>query len=366
MNAVRIAVIGAGHLGKIHARLLKSQSHVELLGIVDPDEAARRRASDELGIPVHGQYRPLLDQLDAAVVAAPTSVHHAIGMELLERGIHVLMEKPLAAHAAQAEELVQAAARNQVVLQVGHVEQFNPALLAVRDRLVPPSYVEAVRTSGYTFRSTDIGVVLDLMIHDLDLTLSLVQSTVTEVHAVGLKIFGPHEDIAQARLTFANGCIANLTASRVSHQAYRTLRLFAPEQMATIDFGQGTATLVQPTAQICQQKLDVGQLSLEEKLHCKERLFQDLLPLEQITPPAINAIQEEQRAFVASIRSGEPVRVDGRQALEALVVAEHILHEIAATQQARTSASARVPAPLPGPHWYATPARFPDPRRRAG
>ena len=359
MNALRIAVVGAGHLGKIHARLLKTLPQVDLLGIVDPSEDARSRAFRELEIPVHSDYHPFLERLDAVVVAAPSSLHHAIGMELLQRRIHVLMEKPLAATAGQAEELVQAAAASSVVLQVGHVEQFNPALLAARPRLVTPHYVEAVRTSSYTFRSTDIGVVLDLMIHDLDVILSLVSSEVTKVDAIGMKIFGPHEDIAQARLNFANGCVANLTASRVSHQAQRSLRLFAPEQLTTIDFAQGTATIVQPAAPVRERKLDAERMTVEEKLHYKERLFHDFLPLEQLAPPAINAIQEEQRAFIESIRSGTPVCVDGRQALYALQVAERVVDAIALTQS-------RSAAPLQGPHWQTAPARYVDPHRRAG
>ncbi len=210
---IRLAVIGAGHLGRIHARLAQQVEGVDVVGVVDPLPEARRLAEAHCQAPVLADYHDLLDKIDAAVVATPTRFHHVVSVELLERGIHLLVEKPLATTVAEADAMLAAACRQGAIVQVGHIERFNPSwnqpevLPLVRD----PKYIEAARCSGYTFRSTDIGVVLDLMIHDLDLALHFAHSPVRNVQAFGISVLGSNEDLAQARLEFANGCVANLT-----------------------------------------------------------------------------------------------------------------------------------------------------------
>ncbi len=227
MNRLRVAVIGAGRLGGFHAQKLAQLPEVELVGVADPVESQRSRVAAECRTAAFADYRELCGRIDAAVVAVPTRLHHALGKELLRRGIHVLMEKPLTPTAAEADELVALARRQRLVLQVGHVERFNPALAAASPHLRSPHYLEAVRASGFTFRSTDVGVVLDLMIHDLDVVLSLVRSELRRVDAMGISVLGGHEDVANARLEFANGCVAALSASRVSYEPVRHMQIWS-------------------------------------------------------------------------------------------------------------------------------------------
>ena len=330
MNPTRIAVIGAGHLGRIHCRLLKSCADVDLVGVIDPVEESRRRVAEEFGIRPLADYRPIASEFDAAVIAAPTTLHHRIALDLLEQGKHVLVEKPIACTTAEAADMVQAADSRGLVLQVGHVERFNPALAAAREHLAEPKYIEAARTSGFTFRSTDIGVVLDLMIHDLDIVLSLAGSEVCDVEAIGVAIMGPHEDMAQARLTFANGCVANLTASRTSFELTRRMSVFTAGGFAALDFASGNAVVVEPSTTIAEGRFDLAALSPAEREHYKQHLFEELLPMRQLSGVPCNAIAEEQHDFVRAIRTGSPVQVSGNDGLRALELAETILARIAA------------------------------------
>ncbi|MFO0904468.1 MAG: Gfo/Idh/MocA family oxidoreductase [Pirellulales bacterium] len=322
---LKIAVVGAGHLGRIHARLLSQREDVELAGIIDPIPAAREAVSREFFVPSAADFRALPKSIDAAVVAAPTEHHHEVALRLLRNDIHVLVEKPLARNVAEADELVDAAARRQRVLQVGHVERFNPALDAVRPRLGRIRYLEAVRASGYSFRSTDIGVVLDLMIHDLDVILSLVAAPVVEVAAFATTVVGPHEDMAQARLTFADGCIANLTASRVQCQAERTLKIYSEGAIADIDFNGPAARILRPGAPLLDRSLRADQVPAAERNQWKDRFFQDVLPVEDLAVEKRNAIADEQSDFVNAIRLRQAPRVTGVDGRRALDVAERIL-----------------------------------------
>ncbi len=205
MTPLRVAVIGAGHLGRIHARIAAGLDDIELVAVADPVAACRDAAAAESKTESVADYRELIGEIDAAIVATPTNTHHTVGIELLSSGIPLLIEKPLANHTAAADDLVNLARKQGLVLQVGHVERFNPALAWAASEVHDPKYIEATRTSGYSFRSTDIGVVLDVMIHDLDIVLALAGSTVTNVEALGISVLGGHEDMATARLTFASG-----------------------------------------------------------------------------------------------------------------------------------------------------------------
>ena len=209
---LRIGVIGAGHLGRFHAKLAAERADVQLVGVCDAIADAANQLANECGTRAFFDYRDLIPQIEAAIVATPTATHHRVGCDLLAAGIHVLMEKPLARTKAEADELVALSERHGKVLQVGHIERFNPALDQVRPFVGEPKYIEGARYTPYTFRSTDIGVVLDLMVHDLDLAMSLAGSAVESVLAIGASVMGGHEDVAQARLQFANGCVANLSA----------------------------------------------------------------------------------------------------------------------------------------------------------
>ena len=219
---VRIAVIGSGHLGRFHAKLAAASNDFELVAVADPVESSRNALADEVGTRPVADYHTLLDEIDAAVVATPTVTHRTIAGELLQAGIHCLVEKPLALNSAEASELVDLADSNKLVLQVGHVERFNPAFEAAGDALRDPKYITASRTSGYTFRSTDIGAVLDIMIHDIDLVLAVAQSQVADVTAMGVSVLGDHEDMATAQIRFESGCVAQ--ANRVTRQLRHATR----------------------------------------------------------------------------------------------------------------------------------------------
>jgi predicted dehydrogenase len=329
VKPLRLAVIGTGHLGKIHVRLARSIDDVALVAAVDPGEANRREVAEKYGVPTFENWREVLPLVDAAIIATPTLTHHEIAAEALKQGVHVFVEKPITLSSREARELVDLARRQQCVLQVGHVERFNAAFAAAEPHLSQPRYIEALRSSGYTFRSVDVGVVHDLMIHDLDLVLTLADSPVVDVKAIGIALFGPHEDMAQARIEFANGCVANLSASRTSFQASRTMQCFCERAYAKLDFAAPAATLVRPNEALLRREVDVHAFSAEEKAACRDRLFQDWLPMESLTLEPVNAILDEQQDFVTSIRSKRDPRVTGEHGLRAVETAERILDAIA-------------------------------------
>ena len=250
MNRLRMAVIGVGHLGKEHARILSGLPDVELVGIADVNLEQARIVAERCGTLALNDFTPLLAQVDAVTVVVPTIHHHAVAREFLKRGVPVLVEKPITATLAEADELVRLARDNNVPLQVGHIERFNPAFEELVHRPLQPKFIESERHGQYTGRSTDIGVVLDLMIHDLDLLLGLVGSPVTRVEALGTAIFGGHEDVVNARLLFESGCVAHVTSSRASQHSKRRLRVWAPEGYAGIDFVKKELVLVQPSPEI--------------------------------------------------------------------------------------------------------------------
>jgi predicted dehydrogenase len=328
VKSVRLAVIGAGHLGRIHARIAAGLEEIELVAVVDPSESARRSVAQEARTRAVADFREVVGEIEAAIIATPTSSHHAIGMELLASGVPLFIEKPLAPNSHQANELVSLARKKGVVLQVGHVERFNSALTAVAADVRDPKYIEATRTSGYTFRSTDIGVVLDVMIHDLDIVLSLAKSPVEEVQAMGVSVLGGHEDLATARLAFASGCVAQLSASRVSFQQRRTMTIFTSRGSASINFATHEATVVKPRDEVLRREFRADQLSAADRTFWKEHLWDQLLVRRQLDSQPVNAIQEEQRDFVRALREGCAPRVDGAAGRDAVAVAEMILERI--------------------------------------
>jgi predicted dehydrogenase len=361
VKIVKLAVIGCGHLGRIHARLLENVEGAELVAVADPVAESRRLAATETKVPAVADYRDLIGQIDAAIVATPASLHHAIGMDLLRHGVHLLVEKPLALDVAEAEELVWAANWHGAVLQVGHIEQFNPALARVRPLMQDPRLIEAARAGGYTFRSTDIGVVLDLMIHDLDIALSIARSPVRSVAATGLSVMGAHEDVAQARIEFASGCVANLSASRVSYRARREMLIWSEHGQVEIDFATRRTIAVEPDDALLDFDFHERDLTAGERQRLQKALFEELLPAREQEAPAQNALVEEQHNFVESILTGREPRVTGKQGLAAITVAEQILARIADHQwqigRAEQAGSLRLFAPpsepriLRGPHW---------------
>src|SRR5438132_1784366 len=250
MSRLRMAVVGVGHLGKEHARVLAGLPEVELVGVADVNAEQGQAVARRLGCRAFANYRAFLHLADAAVIAVPTTSHHAVAAEFLRCGIPVLVEKPLAATLEEADRLVELGQRHRALIQVGHIERFNPALERFLEHSLQPKFVHCERLGTFTGRSIDIGVVLDLMIHDLDILLALMRSPVRSVEALGVSIFGGCEDVANARLNFANGCVANLTASRASYAAHRCMQIWGPEGFARLDFAKRHVTFIQPSEEV--------------------------------------------------------------------------------------------------------------------
>ncbi len=287
MTRARIAVIGAGHLGRIHARLLAEMSHVELTGVVDPVPAARDKVAADHGTRAFADHGELVGRIDGAVIATPTRAHHAVALDFLRHGVPVFIEKPMAADLVEADDLVRASRVHGAVVQVGHIERFNPAFTAAAAHIDRARYIESVRASTFTGRSTDIGVVYDLMIHDIDLSLALAGSNVTRVSALGVALLGRHEDVAQARLEFENGCVAHLSASRASFAAAprRQMQVWSEAGFAAIDFGDRSAHVVRPSESVREHRFDYESLDAGERAGFKDRLFSELLPVEVLDVP---------------------------------------------------------------------------------
>lgn len=372
MRPVRVAVIGAGHLGRIHARILAALPDATLVAVVDPLEKNRQEVAAQHGVAAHADHRQILGEIDAAVIATPTRFHCQVAKELLARGIHLLVEKPLATTTAQATEMVDLARRHGAVLQVGHVERFNPAFAAAQPYLRAPKYIEAVRRSGFSFRSTDIGVVLDLMVHDLDLVLSIVNSPLRRVDALGIALFGRHEDLVNARLSFENGCVATLSASRASHSAARLLHVWSAQGLAAVDLAARTVDVVRPSSAVLHGEIDVERLAPDERAALKDAFLQSHLPRQSVQVEAADPLTRELSDFVTSIRTGRAPRVTGEAGLEAVKVAERILLQVQthAWEGSPTGpVGPRIAAPpqvLRGPHWHLKPSEAPVEHRKAG
>lgn len=334
----RIGVIGGGHLGRIHAKLAAANPACELIGVADPSDASRQFVQDQLNVAAIANYREWLGAVDGVIVAAPTFLHHEIGLWCLNHGIHVLMEKPVASTLIEANQLVSAAKSNHRTLQVGHVERFNPAWRLASSQFSSNSirYIEASREGTYTGRSTDIGIVMDLMIHDIDLILSAVDAPVESVAAYGWNVLGKTEDFATASLCFRNGTIANLRASRVAVSPRRTMQVFTDEGLTEIDFATNSVTQTAAVEDVANGSRQADELPAELRAKVKDSLFSDWLNrVEQKATPA-NAIEQEQMEFFQAIQTGSSVTVTGEQGCQALEVASRILEQIAMNQPIRS------------------------------
>ena len=302
-HKVRVAVIGAGSFGRHHLRVLKQAPHATLTAVVDTNHERAQAAAVEFGCAALTDLRQLSGLVDAAVVAAPTSAHAEIGRPLLENGIDLLIEKPIAADHASAQRLVEAAERHGRMLQIGHLERFNPGVSALKKIVNIPLFFEVHRLSLFSPRSLDVDVVLDLMIHDLDIVLDLVGEVPSEVRAAGLIILSDKVDIANVRLAFPGGCVANLTASRVSTERVRKLRLFQPHQYISLDYERQQAAAFTVSG---NQRIGFENLIVEKQ----------------------EPLRLEVESFLNSVLTREPPRVSGRDGLRALDTALDILDKI--------------------------------------
>jgi len=327
-NPLRVAVIGAGHLGRIHAKLIEQVDGVQLVGIAEPSPAAQRMLIENYSCEIVSDYRRFTGHVDAAIVATPTRSHFEIAQELLLQKIHLLVEKPLTACPYEATRLVELANQNDCTLSVGHCERFNPAIRYAMDVVGEPRFIQSTRTSGYTFRSTDIGVVHDLMIHDIDLINAAFDSEVVDCQACGMTVFGGFEDMAQARLRFASGAIAMLTASRCSLQAQRSMQIFGTDGFATVNMADHSVHSIRYPRWLKQQEFDFQNASSQQQKFIRDHLFTRVLPVEEIQPPKKNAILEEQKQWISNILSGTAMINTSQAAALAVQVAAQILEQI--------------------------------------
>jgi predicted dehydrogenase len=331
MKPVRIAIIGAGHLGKIHTKLACANPALEVVAIVDPLLSGAKQLAREYGVKAFATHTEVASDIEAALLATPTNTHYEIAADLLARGKHLFVEKPITLNAADAADLIDLAEKQGCILQVGHVERFNPAFLAARNVVQDVRHFESVRKGTYTFRSTDVSVVLDLMIHDLDLVLSQTSAPVVHVAASGAVVMGPNEDWAEARVTFADGSTATFSASRVHTQAERTMQIVGTNGSAFLDFQTKQATLLEFNSEL--GSVNVNRLSPTERTAYQTRMHSELLVKRTLPVVENNALAEEQREFASAIRGVGSVTVSGTAGHAAVLLAEQIMAEIAANRE---------------------------------
>ena len=328
MSQLKVAVIGAGHLGRIHTRLLSSIKLVELVAVADPSVQACQNIEEEFGVRTVADYQSLIPEIDAAVIATPTRFHFEITANLLENQIHCLVEKPLTDSVADATQLVKLAEENNCVVSVGHCERYNAATKTALKEVGTPKFVQTSRQSGYTFRSTDIGVVHDLMIHDIDLVNSMFPGNIVDVRATGISVFGKNEDIAQARLEFSCGGVANLTASRCSFAPERRIQIFGTEGFATANLADQSIESVRVPAWVRERGFDFHSITPEQQAFIRENLFSNVLPKDRKEVESNNAILAEQKDWIEAIKCEIQPRVTVQHGKEAVEIAQFILDYI--------------------------------------
>ncbi|HOV33677.1 MAG TPA: Gfo/Idh/MocA family oxidoreductase [Candidatus Hydrogenedens sp.] len=310
---LRVGVIGFGYLGYHHARIYSNFEDVELVGIVDISEERRKKAQNDFHVPAFSSVEELLDKgVDITSVATPTLAHACTTISLLEAGVHVLVEKPISTTVLEAKEMVEKAKSKGCILQVGHVERFNGAVRALFNLIEYPRFIECHRLSPFPGRGTDVSVVHDLMIHDIDIVLALTKSSVVSMDAVGVPVFSSSEDIANARIHFQSGCVANLTASRVSMDRLRKIRIFSEREYVSTDYSSQSLLIYRKKP----GKIPPDSNPME---------FIEITPIQVSNEEPLKA---ELRSFVASVKNGIPPEVSGEDGLKALELSTQIVEQI--------------------------------------
>lgn len=336
----RIGVIGTGHIGRLHARILSEVAPGEFTCVYDTNVEAAREVARAHGVQAIASMEEFIEAVDAATVATPTPFHFAIGKQLLEAGRHVLIEKPITETTADAHALVELAKQRRLALQVGHVERFNPVLSALESRLHHPRFIESHRLSPYPNRSTEIGVVLDLMIHDLEIILHLVRSPLLSVDAVGVPVLSASEDIANARLHFANGCIANLTVSRVSPERLRKIRVFQEDCYLSLDYMRQEGFVYRMAEEhrkessLLTKLFASGDTTIVSEF-AGRKILREPVPIEKGEP-----LKRELADFIRCAKAGAEPKVSGREGTAALELALEITRRIQAHRDAHPATQA--------------------------
>lgn len=321
---LKIGVFGAGHLGKIHIKCIQlANKHFQLIGFFDPDERTRTLVAEQLNIKAYPSAESLLEEIEVADIVSPTPTHFELAQKALLKGVKVFVEKPITHTLEEAEILVSLSEKLDIPIQVGHVERFNPALLAVGNTPLKPLFIEAHRLAVFNPRGTDVSVVLDLMIHDLDIILSLIPEEIAEIHANGVAVVSNTPDIANARITFSNGSIVNLTASRISMKQMRKMRLFQKDAYIGLDFLDKTAQVIR-----LQDGAHLSEEELKEEMLLETLQGKKIIKIEEPPIPENNAIQMELESFAESILAGKPPKVSVRDGYKALQLAYLIIDKI--------------------------------------
>lgn len=319
---IKLGVLGVGHLGNIHIKCLKEVPTIELVGFYDPDDKAAQKAMDTHSIQRVESYEALLEKCDAIDIVTPTSSHFELATQALQADKHIFIEKPLAANLTEAKKLITLAQQRKVKIQVGHVERFNPAFLSIQDMSLQPLFIEAHRLAMFNPRGTDVSVVLDLMIHDLDLVLSMVKAPLTTISASGVAVVSKSPDIANVRLEFENGCVANLTASRISMKQMRKIRLFQKDAYLSLDLLEKQSQVIQ----LFNEPLDTAKVSASLSLQTEEG--KKYISIQAPPIPDTNAIQMELAAFAESILNDTTPKVTIQDGYNCLALAHRIMEEI--------------------------------------
>ncbi|MFO7444858.1 MAG: Gfo/Idh/MocA family oxidoreductase [Ignavibacteriaceae bacterium] len=323
MEKLKIGIIGTGHLGKLHTKIFKQIENVELVGVYDSALEQSQAAAIEYSVKYYLELEDLLNDVDAVSIAATTTAHYELGKTCLEHGIPVFVEKPITATISEAEKLVALAAEKKLNLQVGHIERFNPALISLDKFILEPMFIQTDRLAQFNPRGTDVAVVLDLMIHDIDIILSLVKSDVKHIDASGVAVVSDTLDIANARIQFENGAVANVTASRISQKKMRKMRIFQKDHYISLDFITGVSEvyrMISNDEEPSSSFLSFGEIGVGEK---KKKII-----YEQPEIKEINALQYELQLFVNSVLNGTKPVVSGEDGLKALNVADVIIKKI--------------------------------------
>jgi predicted dehydrogenase len=326
MDKIRVGILGVGHLGRLHASLYREINSAEIKGIYDTNSEKARKVGEELNISVFNQADELLDQVDAVNIVTPTPDHFSSAEKALEKNCHLFIEKPITDNIEQAERLIQLAEERNRILQIGHIERFNPAMLALEDVRLNPIFIESHRLASFNPRGADVAVILDLMIHDLDLILSLVKSKPTKIDASGVGVISKHIDIANARIQFENGCVANITASRISAKKMRKMRIFQQDAYISLDFSDGFSEIYyipaedQPNFKDGTLAFSLGEINTGDQ---KKEIKYNKLQRKDINP-----LKYELESFVDSIITKMKPVVTGKEGLEALKLAKEVMEKI--------------------------------------
>jgi predicted dehydrogenase len=325
-SRVRVAVIGVGHLGKNHARVLKELPSAELVAVVDTDPKKATEIGERFHVEALTDFKQLKGRVDAVSVVVPTRFHYDVASWAFENGLHALVEKPMAYSIDECNKLIDLAKKHKRILQVGHIERFNPALSSIRNAINTVAFIEADRLSPYPFRSTDVGVVMDVMIHDLDIILSIVNSPVEDIRAVCTPVLSKrHEDIASVRLTFKNGSVANITASRISDKSVRKMRIFCADRYLNLDFAGKQAWIYSKTPKLDQADFHVENVDISGIDDLMQYVFNDLIRVEQVVIGEEEPLKEELKHFIHAIQTGERPKVGGEEGMAAIQLAHDIL-----------------------------------------